>query len=128
MNRKDDERRHREILRKYARRRPNRQPMFCQPSRDERDGRSPRKQGPGTDGKPIYDGRENVAAAIVELEKLYGLPLREYICNRSRHGHFHITTDRTRLRQAGSQRSEKLCVSLDIAKGADGAKPSTSPH
>ena len=45
--------------------------------------------------KVIYDDKEKATAARDELEKLNGAPyLRAYPCQRSTHGHYHLTTDR----------------------------------
>ena len=41
----------------------------------------------------IYPTREAAEAAARELESLGARRLRPYLCARSRHGHYHLTTD-----------------------------------
>jgi hypothetical protein len=81
------------VLLKYARLLPAGRPVFCKPSRAELEGAAPRRQGRGADGKVIYSDREAAEAAARELEELGARPQRAYVCKRSRHGHFHLTTD-----------------------------------
>lgn len=88
----------RKVIVTYARLRPNGKPMFCRPSRLELEGAIPRRQGERTDGKVIYDSRQNAEAAGREMEKLGADPLRSFACNRSRNGHFHLTRDTARPR------------------------------
>jgi hypothetical protein len=84
-----------EIVARHARLQRNGRPVFCTPSRDEIAGRVAPRQGRGTNGKIIYSTRENAEAAARELEELGSRNLRAYRCNRSRSGHFHLTTDTT---------------------------------
>ena len=44
----------------------------------------------------IYPTREAAEAAARELESLGARRLRSYLCARSRHGHFHLTTNTAR--------------------------------
>ncbi|MCW0211828.1 MAG: hypothetical protein OJJ54_00550 [Pseudonocardia sp.] len=81
------------VLLRYARLLPAGRPVFCKPSRAELEGMAPRRQGRGADGKVIYSDREAAEAAARELEDLGARPQRAYVCKRSRHGHFHLTTD-----------------------------------
>jgi hypothetical protein len=82
----------RKILRKYARVREGR-PVFCGPSRDEKRGRA--DYGIVRNGKVIFDTREQAEAACTALRELTGEMLRPYACPRSRHGHHHLTHDRS---------------------------------
>jgi hypothetical protein len=84
-----------EVLLRYARLAGSGRPVFCTPSRAERAGTVPLRQGRGTDGKVIYGTREDAEAAARELELLGANRLRAYRCSRSRSGHFHLTTDNT---------------------------------
>lgn len=86
-----------EILARHARLTRGGRPIFCAPSRAEIRGAAIPRQTRGTDGKVIYDSREEAEAAARELEDLGARPLRSYLCGRSRHGHFHLTTDGARL-------------------------------
>ncbi|GAA1849176.1 hypothetical protein GCM10009836_31160 [Pseudonocardia ailaonensis] len=81
------------ILLRYARLMNSGRPVFCKPSRAELAGAAPRRQGIGGDGKVIYSDRESAEAAARELEELGARAQRAYVCKRSRHGHFHLTTD-----------------------------------
>ncbi|GAB0105842.1 hypothetical protein JMUB6875_48240 [Nocardia sp. JMUB6875] len=73
--------------------------MRCTPGKRESDGRAPRMMSAGTDGKLIYDDRRSANAAAKAFEQFDGIPLRPYPCRRSRHGHFHLTTDGARMRR-----------------------------
>ncbi|WP_143172017.1 hypothetical protein [Pseudonocardia thermophila] len=84
-----------EVVARHARLQRNGRPVFCTPSRAELDGTVALRQGRGTDGKIIYETREAAEAAARELEQLGARPLRAYRCNRSRRGHYHLTTDST---------------------------------
>jgi len=92
-----DERRGDVVLR-HARLTGRGRPTFCSPSRAEQAGVVNLRSGSGTDGKVIYPTREAAEAAARELEGLGARRLRPYLCARSRHGHFHLTTDRTAAR------------------------------
>ena len=85
-----------EVLIRHARLMKSGRPIFCRPSRAEIEGRVLPRQSPGTDGKVIYPTREAAEAAAQELESLGARRLRSYLCARSRHGHFHLTTDTAR--------------------------------
>jgi hypothetical protein len=89
--------RRRAVIHEHARMGRHGKPIFCKPSRAEREGVEPRKQGPRTDGKPIYDTREIADEVARLLEPLGAGPLRPFPCNRSRNGHFHLTGDRGRI-------------------------------
>ena len=93
----DDVIRARAIVRRYARLRPSGKPIFCGPSRAELTGEIARKQAEGADGKVIYSDRAAAEAAARCFEAIYGTPMRAYACRRSRHGHYHLATDRARL-------------------------------
>ncbi|MFC5994967.1 hypothetical protein ACFQE5_12175 [Pseudonocardia hispaniensis] len=84
-----------EIVLRYARLRSDGGPQFCRPRRAEAAGLIPRRQGPGTDGKIIYPDRESAERAAREFEALGACLLRSYRCNRSTHGHYHLTRDTT---------------------------------
>jgi len=88
-----DERRGDVVLR-HARLTGRGRPTFCSPSRAEQAGVVNLRSGSGTDGKVIYPTREAAEAAARELESLGARRLRPYLCARSRHGHYHLTTDR----------------------------------
>ena len=88
-----DERRGDVVLR-HARLTGRGRPTFCSPSRAEQAGVVNLRSGSGTDGKVIYPTREAAEAAAHELESLGARRLRPYLCARSRHGHYHLTTDR----------------------------------
>ena len=81
------------VLLRYARLMNSGRPVFCKPSRAEIAGVAPRRQGVRGDGKVIYPDRESAEAAARELEDLGARAQRAYVCKRSRHGHFHLTTD-----------------------------------
>ena len=90
-----DERRGEVVLR-HARLTGRGRPTFCSPMRAEQAGVVRLSGGKGTDGKVIYPTREAAEAAARELEDLGARRLRPYLCARSRHGHFHLTTDTAR--------------------------------
>jgi hypothetical protein len=90
-----DERRGEVVLR-HARLTGRGRPTFCSPTRAEQAGVVRIPTGKGTDGKVIYPTREAAEAAARELESLGARRLRPYLCARSRHGHFHLTTDTSR--------------------------------
>jgi hypothetical protein len=92
-----DERRGDVVLR-HARLTGRGRPTFCSPTRAEQTGVVNLPSGSGTDGKVIYPTREAAEAAARELEGLGARRLRPYLCARSRHGHYHLTTDRTAAR------------------------------
>ena len=81
------------VLHRWARLTRNGRPVFCTPSRAEIEGRVLPRQSRGTDGKVIYPSREAAEAAARELEALGTRMLRSYRCERSRGGHYHLTTD-----------------------------------
>lgn len=82
----------RKILRRYARMREGR-PVFCGPSRLEKEQRA--DYGIIRNGKVIFDTREQAEAAAAALLGLTGEMFRPYACPRSRHGHHHLTHDRS---------------------------------
>jgi hypothetical protein len=82
-----------EVLHRHAKLQRNGRPIFCTPSRAELDGSALPRQSRGTDGKVIYPTREAAEDAARELEALGSRSLRSYVCGRSRHGHYHLTTD-----------------------------------
>lgn len=81
------------IIKKYARLDSKGRPCFCRPSQAEVAAKLPHKQDVGV-GKVIYPDHAAARAAAVELGELQGHRLVEYPCQRSRKGHFHLTTDR----------------------------------
>lgn len=85
------------VVLRHARLRSDGGPQFCQPSRAEMSGTAPRRQGGRTDGKVIYPDRESAEQAGREFESLGAQPMRSYRCNRSTHGHYHLTRDTTAL-------------------------------
>ena len=90
-----DERRGDVVLR-HARLTGRGRPTFCSPTRAEQSGAVRLSTGRGADGKVIYPSREAAEAAARELEDLGARRLRPYLCDRSRHGHYHLATDHTR--------------------------------
>ena len=82
-----------EVVLRHARLTGRGRPTFCSPTRAEQTGTVRVAMGGGTDGKVIYPTREAAEAAARELESLGARRLRPYLCERSRHGHFHLTTD-----------------------------------
>ncbi|MGD9987942.1 hypothetical protein [Pseudonocardia sp.] len=85
------------VVMRHARLRSDGGPQFCQPSRAELSGTAPRRQGGRTDGKVIYPDRAAAEQAGREFESLGSQPMRSYRCNRSTHGHYHLTRDTTAL-------------------------------
>jgi hypothetical protein len=85
-----------EVVLRYARLTGRGRPTFCSPTRAEQSGAVFLPTGSGTDGKVIYPSREAAEAAARELELLGARRLRPYLCDRSRHGHFHLATANTR--------------------------------
>ena len=83
-----------DVVLRHARLTGRGRPTFCSPSRAEQTGVVNLRSGSGTDGKVIYPTREAAEAAARELESLGARRLRPYLCARSRHGHYHLTTDR----------------------------------
>jgi hypothetical protein len=73
-------------------------PVRCRPGAEELRERAqnitPRtaRERPGSDGKVIYDTREAADAAAAEFAA-DGYPVRPYPCARSKHGHWHLTTE-----------------------------------
>ncbi|NMH95759.1 hypothetical protein [Pseudonocardia acidicola] len=90
-----------QVLVRHARLMSSGRPTVCKPSRAEIEGRMP-SPGRGSDGKVIYPDRESAEAAARELELLGARALRAYLCRRSRHGHFHLTTDAVAERSRAS--------------------------
>ena len=86
------------ILRNHARLKKDGRFLRCTPSTRELHGETPRLMSEGTDGKIIYDSRRIAKDCAAQLAEHYGVYLREYPCQRSRHGHFHLTTDYPALR------------------------------
>lgn len=86
-----------EVVLRYARLRSDGGPQFCQPTRAEAAGQIPRRQGSRTDGKVIYPDRDSAEQAGREFETLGSMPMRSYRCNRSHHGHYHLTRDTSAL-------------------------------
>jgi hypothetical protein len=82
----------RAIIRRHARVR-GRKVVFCGVSNLEKEGRN--TFHPQPNGKVIYDDRESAEAAAQELLALTGVAFRPYPCPRSRHGHHHLTQDRS---------------------------------
>jgi hypothetical protein len=85
------------VVLRHARLRSDGGPQFCQPSRAELSGAVARRQGTRGDGKVIYPDRESAEQAAREFESLGALPMRSYRCNRSHHGHYHLTRDTATL-------------------------------
>jgi hypothetical protein len=83
-----------DVVLRHARLTGRGRPTFCSPSRAEQTGVVHLRSGSGTDGKVIYPTRDAAEAAARELESLGARRLRPYLCSRSRHGHYHLTTDR----------------------------------
>lgn len=82
----------REIIRRYARLKTNGKVTYCEPSKAELSGEIPRRETSGSDSKVIYPDLESAEAAAREMTELLGdAPQRAYLCQRSRHGHAHLT-------------------------------------
>lgn len=78
------------VITKYARLFKSGQPMLCNPTAAERaagDG----DPGWGSNGKIIYDTVLLADLAMAELIALGASPMRVYECERSKHGHVHLT-------------------------------------
>jgi len=82
----------RAIMRRYGRFQRGKL-SFCGLSNLEKEGRAPFHPQPN--GKVIYNSRELADAAARELLALTGIAFRPYECPRSRHGHHHLTVDRS---------------------------------
>lgn len=88
-----------DVVLRHARLTGRGRPTFCSPSRAEQSGAVRLSTGRGTDGKVIYPTQEAAEAAARELEELGARRLRPYLCDRSRHGHYHLATDHSRALQ-----------------------------
>ena len=97
-----------DVVLRHARLTGRGRPTFCSPSRAEQSGVVHLRSGSGTDGKVIYPTREAAEAAARELESLGARRLRPYLCARSRHGHYHLTTDRSAV--PAQRQSEQLVL------------------
>ena len=71
-----------EIMQKYARIYRGRWPMRCGPA-----------WMPAKDRKIIFDSQADAEAAEAELRAAGNRPQRAYLCERSRTGHYHLTSD-----------------------------------
>lgn len=83
----------REVIRRYARLRPNGTPVCCTPTREELSGEAGHKTRWGNDGKIIFDDRESAEACARVLESIGCKPARAYECKRSSRHHHHLTTE-----------------------------------
>lgn len=81
------------IIKNHARLDAKGRPAFCRPGQAEIAARRLREQDVGV-GKVIYPDRAAACAAAAEFGELNGYPVVAYPCQRSRKGHFHLTTDR----------------------------------
>lgn len=79
------------IWRKYARVN-NGAPVRCTPGKREIAQRG-WTVPTGSDGKVIYNDRESALAAAREFEQAGLRPMTTYPCDRSKHGHYHLTTE-----------------------------------
>ena len=93
------------VLVRYARLMRSGRPEVCRPGRRELEGQAFSAHAPGSDGKIIYPDRDSAECAARELERLGGRPQRPYLCQRSRRGHYHLTTDQTVERRGALLRS-----------------------
>lgn len=84
------------VIKTYARRQRDGMPMKCEPGELERYGAKPRKNRVGNDGKIIYDTRESAEACAATLRERFGDRLYVYPCDRSKTGHHHLATDRSK--------------------------------
>lgn len=86
----------RAVIDKYARRYdhgPDRgKPIKCRPTRAEKQGLIPQRF---SKDKVIYDTWEAAELAAQEMEALGALPQRPFACHRSKHGHVHLTLDKS---------------------------------
>jgi hypothetical protein len=116
-----------DVVLRHARLTGRGRPTFCSPSRAEQTGVVHLRSGSGTDGKVIYPTREAAEAAARELEGLGARRLRPYLCARSRHGHYHLTTDRAAAvhrrvpQQAGPADAAPSPRTEPVARVADAA-------
>lgn len=77
---------HLAIARRHARLLPSGFPMKCRAALIE--------NRPNSKPKIIYDNKEAAEAARIEFENLPNATyLRAYPCQRSLHGHYHLTSD-----------------------------------
>lgn len=86
------------ILVRHARlMRNGRTVVLCTPSYEERH-RGVHTKSTGSNWKVIFDSRKQAEDCIKELRRLPGVrPMIAYPCPRSRHGHYHIATDKDTL-------------------------------
>lgn len=85
------------ILDRYARRMPSGKPVRCFPPAAERDGKVPRVNTPGNDGKIIFDTREQAEACAAAFLAVGGVPQIAYRCNRGKRGHHHLRRETVTL-------------------------------
>jgi hypothetical protein len=80
------------VWRNYARTHKDGKPVQCVPGKGEviRRGWTVHT---GSDGKVIYDDLEAAESAAKELARLGWRPMIAYPCDRSKHGHYHLSTD-----------------------------------
>lgn len=83
-----------DVIRKYARLRTNGKPVRCYPSVNEVDGAKLHSRG-----KVIFNSVERARDCALELVKRFEDTETTYVypCNRSRHGHVHMTRKNTGL-------------------------------
>lgn len=81
------------IWKKYARLTKAGKPIRCRPSKVEINQPFQRVMPEGTDGKIIYDTRQNAQLAANEFFRLTRTFQSPYRCRRSRSGHYHLHTD-----------------------------------
>lgn len=82
------------VIRKYARMIDEDRYARCTPGFDEwraAHDRRGKTNEPHSASKAIYDSREAAEAAAAELTAIDGWPLYAYPCERSKHGHYHLT-------------------------------------
>lgn len=84
----------RDLLARYARLTAAGRPEFCVPSPAERWGAVRRKEGPGGDGKVIFPDQAAAEECARRFTAMGARPMYAYQCKRSRHGHWHLSTDR----------------------------------
>jgi hypothetical protein len=96
----------RAVLLKWARV-CNGRPLLCLPSAAELRGDAPHKTTWGTNYKVIYDSEYKARLAARELESLGSEPMRFYPCDRSRHGHVHLTKDKSRIAKSAAKKKKR---------------------
>lgn len=82
-----------EVTGRYARKVRSGHPMRCVRSKAEAEGRKGLRGRPGNDWKIIYDSEDDARRAADEIAAITGGATQSaYRCERSRSGHYHLTS------------------------------------